>query len=98
MDDAVPKTVASLSTSLFNVVWEEETVLPLWPQREGPALSSVGGIVSSPHNIKENCQSEWTIFIRGSRSCGRGGCRVECALCRASQCGPRGRHRSRRRA
>ena len=38
---------------LFNVVWEEETVLPLWPQREGPALSSVGGIVSSPHYIKE---------------------------------------------
>ena len=38
---------------LFNVVWEEETMLPLWPQREGPALSSVGGIVSSPHNIKE---------------------------------------------
>ena len=28
-------------------------MLPLWPQREGPALSSVGGIVSSPHNIKD---------------------------------------------
>ena len=37
---------------------EAETVLPLWPQREGPAPAGVGGIVSAaPPPFRHQCLS-----------------------------------------